>query len=177
MKDNDSILPNDGQKDTLRRYERSLSEGRAEYFGTDELEVVVDYYIQRLKFQKAKEAVDFGLAQHPGNVMLLSKAARICIENGEMEKARVLVSGLLEREPGNRALLFLSGELELAEGDVVAAKEAFDKVLSGNAQDVDEVCLDIAYVYISKMSFEAALHFLKMGFKANSLNITLCFEL
>ena len=52
MKDNDSILPNDGQKDTLRRYERSLSEGRAEYFGTDELEVVVDYYIQRLKFQK-----------------------------------------------------------------------------------------------------------------------------
>ncbi|MEE1542200.1 MAG: tetratricopeptide repeat protein, partial [Paludibacteraceae bacterium] len=177
MKDNDSILPNDGQKDTLRRYEQSISEGRSEYFGTDELEVVVDYYIQRLKFQKAKEAVDFGLAQHPGNVMLLSKSARICIENGETERARELVSGLLEREPGNRALLFLSGELELAVGDVAAAKEAFDKVLSGNAQDIDEVCLDIAYVYISKMLFETALHFLKIGFKANSLNVTLCFEL
>lgn len=177
MNDNDSILPSDYQKDTLKRYEQSLSEGRFEYFGTDELEVVVDYYIQRLKFQKAQAAVDFGLAQHPGNVMLMSKAARILIENGEVEEARELVEKLLEREPDNRALLFLLGELELADGNADDAKFAFVRVLNGKTQDIDEICLDIAYLYVAKMRFVDALYFLKIGFDANKQNLTLCFEL
>jgi hypothetical protein len=42
----------------LHRYEASVSKNGSEYFDVDELEVIIDYYLQKGKSKESAQAID-----------------------------------------------------------------------------------------------------------------------
>src|SRR5687767_3229085 len=49
----------------LKRFEEMLAGGAAQFFDADDLEEIIDYYLQWLNYDMAKKAIDFGLERYP----------------------------------------------------------------------------------------------------------------
>jgi len=176
MKKNDQIFPGNRLKEMVRRYEQSAKENHNDYFDVDELEEIIEHYIFKKKIKNALNVISFGQKLHPGSVALKTKQVSILMETGENEKALSLIDDLLLIEHDDLELLFLKGEALLALGKEEEAKELFQKI-SESGNSIPEIYLDIAYIYIERLNFETATHFLEKGFDVSPDNVDIWFEL
>ena len=77
----------------LQRYERSLQIGKDEYFESDELSDLAEYYYDKKDKPKAEYVLDYAMHLHPGAVLPLVFKARIAlIDAKNIEKARYCAS-------------------------------------------------------------------------------------
>ena len=76
-------------QETLRRYEASLLQGRSEYFGSDELSDISEYYYDCGKKKEAVDVLDYAIQLHPGAAMPLVFKGRIAlIDNKDIDTAQ-----------------------------------------------------------------------------------------
>lgn len=61
----------------LQRYERSLQMGKDEYFESDELSDIAEYYYDKKDKPRAEYVLDYAMRLHPGAVLPLVFKARI----------------------------------------------------------------------------------------------------
>ena len=54
----------------LSRYEQSRLDGDTVYFDVEELEMIIDYYLDQQLIEEASGAIELGMAIHPANTLL-----------------------------------------------------------------------------------------------------------
>ena len=61
----------------IDKYEQMLISGGQMYFDVEEMEEIVDFYLESEESEKALRACDFGLSQHPtaANLMIYKSEA------------------------------------------------------------------------------------------------------
>ena len=88
----------------------------------------------------ALQALDEGLAVEPQSPWLQLMKARILLSLGNHEEADRLMQSILNQRPGNRPILLMRLERELAHGDVAAAaislQLALDAASAGEAEEI-----------------------------------------
>lgn len=77
------------------------------------------------------------LPYRPHDAELNLRAAKVCLQLGRHDEAAEYVETLLETDPDRASHHSLLGRIELARGDVAAARRAFERALSIDREDLD----------------------------------------
>jgi tetratricopeptide (TPR) repeat protein len=171
-----SFIPDDDSNEIVKRYEAFLSRNNVSgYFDVEELESIVDYYLRKGRTRESSKALEFGFRLHPNSTELMTKRAKIYLAVGETNKAfRILESqGVTDDYEVN--LLKIDALTRLDRN-----KEAHilcDKMIASETTDQDNVCLDIAYIFLGQFDPDSAFKYLKVGETYNPKNVDLLFEL
>jgi len=165
----------DDSNDIVKRYEQYLNGKAAGYFDVEELETIVEYYLRRGRTKDGSSVIDFGLKLHPNSDELRVKRAKIYIAAGETAKALRLLDSLTQTLEYEALLLKIEALTKIGKN-----KEAIviaNQLIEEETEDVDNICLDIAFIFIAQLSFDYAVKFLKIGDEFNDTNVDLLFEL
>lgn len=165
----------DDSNEIINKYEKFLAGKGPGYFDVEELETIVDYYLRKGKTKDSSKALDLGFQLHPGSSELKTKRAKIYLVAGETQKAFRLLDSLGTSSDYEVILLRIEALLKLSRN-----KEAYalsNQLFDSETEDLDNIGLDIAFIYIAQLDFETALYFLKKGDAFNPLSIDLLFEL
>jgi tetratricopeptide (TPR) repeat protein len=165
----------DESSDIVKRYEQFLSGTATGYFDVEEVESIVEFYLRKGRTKDCTKALEFGLQLHPNNTALKTKRAKIYLATGDDQKAFRLLDSLAESTDYEVVLLKIEVLLKLER--MKEARILSDKLISEESDDLDNVCLDIAFIYLGQGEYEVALELLEKGDKQNDQNIDLLYEL
>lgn len=162
-------------EELLRRYEQYESNHQNGYFDVEELEQIADFYLWKGRPKESSKAVDLGLKLHPNSTSLQIKRAKIYATIGNKDKAMQI----LERsaDPNDIETMLVKGEILVSLNRFEEADALFMKIIYSREAEFDNLCLDIAYIYLSAQSFERCLKYLHEGIKFNPDNIDILYEL
>ena len=89
MDDKEKYFNSKEFRNTLRRYEEAKAAGREEYYETDELTDISEFYYKQGRLQDAVSTLDFAMRLHPGAAMPLVFRGRIAlIDENNINAAR-----------------------------------------------------------------------------------------
>lgn len=165
----------DESSDSVKRYEQFLSGTAPGYFDVEELESIIEYYLRKGRTKDSTKALDLGLKLHPNNTALKTKRAKIYLATGDELKAYRILDKLTESSDYEVVLLKIEVLLKLER--TKEARILADKLIADESDDLDNVCLDVAYIYLGQGDFVTALHLLEKGDKHNGQNLELLYEL
>ena len=170
-----SFSVDDESNDIVKRYEQFLSGTATGYFDVEELESIVEYYLRHGRTKDCAKALKLGLQLHPNNNALKTKRAKIYLATGDDKKAFRLLDSLTETT--DYEVILLKIEVLTKLGRMKEARELSDSLVANETDDLDNVCLDIAYIYLSQTEYSLALSLLEKGDLFNPNNIELLYEL
>ena len=170
-----SFSVDDESNDIVKRYEQFLSGTATGYFDVEELESIVEYYLRHGRTKDCAKALKLGLQLHPNNNALKTKRAKIYLATGDDKKAFRLLDSLTETT--DYEVILLKIEVLTKLGRMKEARELSDNLVANETDDLDNVCLDIAYIYLSQTEYSLALSLLEKGDLFNPNNIELLYEL
>jgi tetratricopeptide (TPR) repeat protein len=169
-------IPEDDSNDTVKRYEDFLANNSVSgYFDVEEMESIVDYYLRKGRTRESSKALDFGFKLHPNSSALLTKRAKIYLVTGDTHKAFSIIESFGEQVDYELSLLKIDALIRLDRN-----KEAHllcKKLIESESSDTDNVCLDIAYIFLAQFDVDAAYKYLTAGEQFNPANEELLFEL
>lgn len=165
----------DEASDLIARYQLYLDGKGPGYFDVEELEMIVEYYLRKGKMRESSSALDLGLKLHPESTSLQAKRAKIYLTLGEVQKAMRILDTL--SDTADYELMLLKTEALSKSGRKKEAELLSQQILESENDDIDNICLDIAFIFIADLDFDRALKFLNTGDKFNNLNTDLLFEL
>jgi len=170
-----SFSVDDESSDIIQRYEQFLTGGATGYFDVEELESIVEFYLRRGRTKDCSKALEFGLQLHPNSNALKTKRAKIYLATGDNKKAFRILDSLTETNDYEVVLLKI--EVLIKMNRFHDAKILSRQLLTEETTDLDNVCLDIAFIYLSRGEYAEALELLEKGDAIDGGNVDLLFEL
>ncbi len=169
-KNNGYRKPNAQELEIVRRYERS---DRNSYFDAEELEMIIDYYLDQDDLQNAMSALKLGQRLHPASQELTLREVQVLYSLGALDKALELLDTSVER--GDSEALFWRGNIMVQQGKIDQALAIFDHLLEQEKGDefYDDLCFDIARTFKDEETLRYGLTFLKLGHAFNPQNFDL----
>lgn len=169
--------------DLVRRFEDVLRAGGAGFFDVEELEALLDHFMEVRQHDKGRQVLKLGLAMHPFSLTLQLREAQFMAVTGQHVKAVPKLKRLLELEPGNdeihTALASIYSQMQEHALAIAHYKTALKTVDQEFRQDV---LLDLAFEYEHMSDWRQAVRYLKMALEENPLNegavyeLSFCFE-
>jgi len=170
-----SFPVDDESSDVVKRYEQFLSGNATGYFDVEELENIVEYYLRRGRTKDCTKAIDLGFKLHPNSIALKTKRAKIYLATGDEQKAFRILESLTETT--DYEVILLKIEVLVKLGRMKDARDLSDQFIQTESDDLDNVCLDVAFIYLGHGEYDIALELLKKGDKFNNKNTDLLYEL
>src|SRR5690606_32058076 len=100
MNEGNHPLPDRGhQQNCVRRYEDMVASNGKAYFDVEDLELIIDHYLEENDTRQAKEVLDFAKAQHPGSLDLMFSEAVVLMNMGRLNKALEVLDAIGRMEP------------------------------------------------------------------------------
>lgn len=165
MKKKDQAYKGSRLEEIVLRYESALQEGRSEYFDVDDIEALIDYYMEDEQVATAQTITEFGLSLHPNNTNLKIAQAKIDLFIGHVKESEEIAAFLQTLEPDNLDIKVLVGQLLLFRGKKEEAKVLFDDVIR---QDADYT-YDVAYAYFDTFDYDTALLYFEQEIKLHPI--------
>ena len=151
----------DEMKKALTRFEDMLKTGETDYFDSEELEYIIDEYIQKGNLKKSRRAIDLAIAQHPESNMLKIKEARQLLLENHPKDAFELIQHA-ERDEEDPDYFLTLGSCLAALGK---SEEAIDNYLTALPYFDEDEKFDlynaIAFEYNNLREFDLAVEFYK----------------
>jgi len=170
-----SFSIDDESNEAIKRYEKFLKGSATGYFDVEELESIVEYYLKTGRTKDCSKALELGMQLHPNSSALKTKRAKIYLATGDEQRALRLLNSLTETNDYEVKLLKIEVLVKMTR--LTEAKELCNEIISEETEELDNVCLDIAYIYLGRGEFKEALINLEIGDKTNNKNVDLLFEL
>ena len=162
----------------VKKYEDFVSGASpAGYFDVEEFETIIDHYLDVENTEKATEALETGMTQHPVSSELQAKNAKIHLLNNEPEQAYEILLSLTEQDDYEVVVLKINALLKMERDDEAVAlhEHFFANINSGFL--IELAYLEVAQVYMQYKKWTVALELLEKGRDKNPRNIDILFEL
>ncbi|MDB2467150.1 hypothetical protein N9W53_00310 [bacterium] len=139
----------DGElKDLIERFENDLSDGDFSYYSTENLNHIIDYYIEKPKYKIALKVAQVGIDQHPFEASFYGKKAYINTITDNTDLALQLIDVALDLDPNNPDYLAQKGSILELMNRPMEALEMFDRALDHGAFKTDVLVLKM-FVYFN----------------------------
>jgi tetratricopeptide (TPR) repeat protein len=160
-------------QELLGRFENMLEHEQPAFFDVYDFERIIDHYLDRNHFNRAIDAVAYGVRQHPGSTALLIKEAQVYAEKGESQKALDMVHSLEILENSNPEVYLLKGMILNQLGKIRMAEKAFEKAIDYSFENQVDILYDIALSFEYVNQFKLAIRYLEKAHTKNpdKLNI------
>lgn len=170
--------PNMGKREdeVISRYENSVRGGNPCYFEVDEMETIINHYLDDAMPGEAMDAVQYGRKLHPNSTSLLVKQARLYADTGQVKEALSIIKYIETIDSGDEDAVLLKGEILLRAGKREEAMKIF-KEMEADAEESFETFLNIAYALNDNRLFDDAIRYLIKAGKIEPNNTDILFEL
>src|SRR6218665_564281 len=182
FEDDDSEGNDKEFEENLRLFEDMLATGQAHFFDADDLEEIIDYYLQWLNYEMAKKAIDFGMERFPYSTILKIRYAQYLSSQHYTHEALTILNEVEQIEQSNFELYMARGFIYSQMGLGEQAIENFKKAIPLSDQK-DEVYVALGVEFLNEDKPDDALYYLKKAIRLNPKNevalneISLCFDL
>jgi len=103
---------NEGEfNESVSRFEQMLKRKERYYFDRDDLEDIVEFYINVNHHQKALKAIHFAEGQFPDTTFFTLRKSQLLSANGQYDEALRLLNDLEIFEPGNPEIFVTRGSI------------------------------------------------------------------
>ena len=166
MFDDDNFLDDDlDVKELVDRFEEMVKQHQSCYFDVDELNVIMEHYLQQNNIKKANLAADFAVKYHSNNPLInIIKAKQLLANSHAQEALSTLKNADLDRNDADYLITLAVCYSDLGEHEK-AIKAYMKAAKELEFRDCEDIYNYIADEYQSIGDMENALKFLKMGIK------------
>jgi tetratricopeptide (TPR) repeat protein len=166
MFDDDNFLDDDlDVKELVDRFEEMVKQHQSCYFDVDELNVIMEHYLQQNNIKKANLAADFAVKYHSNNPLInIIKAKQLLANSHAQEALSTLKNADLDRDDADYLITLAVCYSDLGEHEK-AIKAYMKAAKELEFRDCEDIYNYIADEYQSIGDMENALKFLKMGIK------------
>lgn len=175
-------LNNQDFENCLKRFEEMVATGNHYFFDADELEEIIDYYMQWFNLEMARKALDFALNHYPYSAGIKIKQAQYLSSQHKTQEALALLNEVELVESSNSELYMTRGYIYSQMGLSEPAIENYKKALPLSDYK-DEVYVAIGIEFLNDEKADDALFYLKKAIKVNPNNemalneLSMCFEM
>ena len=164
MFDDDNFLDDDMDvRELVDRFEKMVKQHQSCYFDADELNVILEHYLQQNNIKKANLAADIAVKYHPNNPIInIIKAKQLLANSHAKEALSTLKNADLDRDDADYLLTLAAcysdlGENQKAIAAYMKAAKEFD------FKDCEDIYNFIAVEYENLGDMENALKFFILG--------------
>lgn len=172
-----SFLANDeAAEELVSRYENYLKGDDTGYFDVHEMEQIIDYYLAYGRTRDSMKALELGERLHPSNNELNVKRAKVYLATGDNARAYRLLQQLIEGDD-DLEVVFLKIEALVNMDRMDEAHELALKLLSDANDDLDQMAIELAFIFMNEMQYQYALKVLKIGERHNPRNVQIYIDM
>lgn len=121
----------------VRTYELSQEEGRGHYFDVEDLEAIVNYYLDTSSLEQVAQAIAFASQIHPRSIIFKIKSVQLDIAQKNFTHAQAKIQALEGLGDSNTELLVARATLLLHQGERTLALEMLDNALETAEDPID----------------------------------------
>jgi tetratricopeptide (TPR) repeat protein len=163
-------------KALVERFEEMLKKNGSVFFDVEDLEDIIDFYLDNQDGHRAKKAIELAIAQHPGSTAFLVKKARYLVLVNKQQSALNQLDEVEKIDPTNADIYLLKGSILSSMKKSEEAIREYNKAIR-YANDPEEVFTSIAYEYESAGDYNNAILHLKKVLEINPDNEPAIYEL
>lgn len=165
-------------KSLISSIDKKLKNRDTFYLDVEDINLVVDYYIEKGFVHKAISVLKVGLSLHPNSTEIWMQMAQVYSINSEYEKALEWVGKVQNMDPHLNEIHLLKAEIFGFQHKHKKSIECYlNYMKNASKEDANLVYSDIAWEYESCNDFENALKYLKMALNTNPKEDTILFEI
>lgn len=153
----DDYLDNEVQGE-VQRYENMLRNKTQEYFDSETLEEICEFYISKEKLKNALEVIYFSEDLYPNHSGLSILKVEIFIGLEKYAEALELIKTLEIYEPTNDNLFLLKGAALLNLGFEQDARDCFEQALDYTDERLD-MLFQLGYIHEDSKRYQQALYY------------------
>ena len=145
-KEFDDNLQNNNE--LVRRFENAELSDESSYFDESELELIIDYYLERDKLMQALKAVDLGLDLFQFSATFYQKKAEIFLEMNRLDDALSNLDLASTFSPKETSIFLLKADAYTLKGEYAKAVKLVNQALEqADEKDKIDLYLELADVY------------------------------
>jgi tetratricopeptide (TPR) repeat protein len=165
--------------DLISRYEEMIQEGKNYYFDVEDLEFILDFYIDMNQMGKAKKAVQYAFNLHPEALPLQIKKAKILLKNNNPKRAISTLEEVQGIEMANTELYQIKGHAFVLLNDLSSAKEQYNQAI--NLIHEKEELVDTLYSISQTLQFQnqynLAINYLEQAYSNENDYLFILYDL
>jgi len=165
--------------DLISRYEEMIQEGRNYYFDVEDLEFILDFYIDMNQMGKAKKAAQYAFNLHPQALPLQIKKAKILLKNNNPKRALSTLEDVQDIEMANTELYQIKGHAYVLLHDFLSAKEQYNKAISliQEKEELVDTLYSISQTLQFQNHFNLAINYLQQAYKYENDYLFILYDL
>ena len=138
-------------EENLKLFEDMMVSGQPQFFDADDIEEIIDYYLQWLNYEMAKKAIDYGLERYPFSSIIKIRHAQYLSSQHYTHEALNLLNEVEAIEQNNFDLYMARGYIYSQMGLGEQAIENFKKAIP-LAESKDEVYVALGVEFLNEVS-------------------------
>lgn len=165
-------------QDLVRKFEATVLQGGQTFFDTDELEGLIEHYLEAKEVRKAQSVLKYACQLYPGHLGMKLRQAQIWVNSGQPVKGIPVLKELLEIEPHNEEILMTLGAIYSQITEHKLAIDCFKKALFfADVESKREIRIDLALEYENLGLWNEAIRNLHEALEEDPQNETAVYEL
>ncbi|HCQ30257.1 MAG TPA: hypothetical protein DIU39_08230 [Flavobacteriales bacterium] len=180
LMDDDFDFNDDFQRfsESISRFENMIKNDTPGFFDVEEIEYLIDFYMDKNQMSKVEKIIEIGESLHPYSIELQLKKAQFYQNIHRPNKSLKLLNKLEQIEPTNIDLLYLKASVYSQLRENKKSIEYYQKLLPLVEEDeLEEILMHIAFEYENLRNYHEAVNYFKQVLKNNPGNETAVFEL
>ncbi len=162
----------------LSKFESMLKTREEVFFDVEEIELVVDHFIENQNNNRAKKAIQVGCSQHPYSIDLRIKEAEVLLASGKNTLALDNLLKLASIETTNTEIHLLIAGIYSRQKNHFKALEYLERAHQmADAFEGDDIYFDLGLEYEQTGKFERALTIFKEILERNPDNDAAAYEI
>jgi len=147
--------------DLLSRFENCINTGEYQFFDSDEILELVDYYSGWMDREMANKAIELGLQFFPNSSEILLKKAKLLADQNYTLEALKIIHGIESQMMNDPDFYITKGDIYSQMGLSDQAIREYKKLLALDYPNKSLVYDIIGSEYIMQNKYEDAIHYLK----------------
>jgi len=147
------------------------------FFDVEELEMIIDHYLERNETRRAERVLLFAKQLHPASIDIAFCEAVVMMALGRLSKAMELLDAIEKVEPYNEEVQLHKAGIFSQQRNHRRSVEHYKRALELAEEGLDEIHLDLAFEYENLEEYDDAIACLKNALELNPENEAVLYEL
>lgn len=173
---NDNYLDFNNAQSCVDRYIQMVYNNESLYFDIEELEEIIEYFIEKHDYVKALKAANYGTELHQFSPTLILRKADLLASMGKHDEALALIDTIEHIDPSNTDLYMIKASIYSELDFPEKAIQYYLLCAKNSDENLDDIYMDISYEYQARGEFSKAIEFLKKALHHNPENEEALFE-
>ena len=161
-----------------KAFEEMMNAGESKFFDHDELEMLIEHYLEKGSLRKAQQVHHYASGLYPESLVLQLREAQILASNGKHVQAIPRLKNLLSFEPHNEEIHLTLANIYSQMREHKLALQHFNELLSFADEELrKDIYIDVALEHENLGEWKLAIRVLLKALKEDPSNETALYEL